>query len=328
MKELLFQAHEWSSEMLNHATEAYFNAHLWFKAVVLPYFFQTIHHLQDIVLNYLFPHRVIGEAIDWAAYFHELYWRIIALVRWVFKPVYFGVFFTAVYVYAWFRMESIAESKRKQLNSLILLKKSMVDQSINSMSLKDYCDQYKGQLFQKNTPIDILNSMTSKGKTPIKAVDLCQPVLIPSGPGILWQSNCVSLKTDPITSDAVKAKLYNDIRPLANMTIRDAAHVISEGFIEVYWRDPHKRFFSKEQTVYIRLNFWDAQNFVGLFQDPHGFKRLYSVSLDVFLAVKPIDVTSNELDFIESDDVGKVRLTDIIPFAAMCLFIAHAEIKQ
>ena len=329
MEGALSQVSGWVTTGVVHAREAYAVAYVWYTTFLVPHVSQLFHHLQDIVLNYLFPHRVIGEAINWGAYFHELYWRIIALVRSIFKPVYFGVFFTAVYVYAWFRMESIAESKRKQHNSLILLKKSMIDdQSKKSLSLKDYCDQYNGQLFQKNTPIDILNSMTSKGKTPIKAANVCQPAMIPSGPGILWESNCARIKTNPITTDPMKAKLYSDIRPLANMSIRDALHVISEGPIEIFWRDPHKKLFSKEQTVYMQLNFWDAQNFFGLFEDNNGFKRMYSVSLDVFLAVKPIDVTSKELDFVESDDVGKIRIGDPIPFAALCLFIAHAEIKQ
>jgi hypothetical protein len=133
----------------------------------------------------------------------------------------------------------------------------------------------------------------------------------------------------PVTEDddPLRAQLYADIRPLANMSIRDALQVMSLGG-EAHWKDPQRRLFSKEHSVHVRFNFYDSNNFLGLYRDSHGFKRLHSVPAEEVFTVKPVDVMTKELDFAKCTDVGKIRIVDPVFFAAVCLFISHSQIKQ
>ena len=279
---------------------------------------RTVHSLVN-------PYGIVGNTLSVGFIANEWFRYIWVTIQSILHPVYFGIFFTIAYTMAWFRMESIAESKRRELNTKIMMKKSITAES-NPLSLKGYCDKYNGRLFDTNTPIDILNSMKSKGKTPIKAASICQPVVPPAGPGILWQSNCLTVRSNPISNVPMKQDLYADIRPIANMGIVDALKVVSMGGY-AHWKDPNTRFFSKDHLVFLKFDFYDSRNFLGVYYDSKLFKRLHSMSIDEFFSGKPTDLDDKGFDFVQAESIRKLRLIDQAFFSAFCLFFCYSEVR-
>jgi hypothetical protein len=258
---------------------------------------------------------VVGTA-DGISLAVSCYWRILQISRAIFNPLYFGTALLIIFIYAWFRMEHIAERKRLEANSRILLKKS----SDTGPSLLDYSHEMNGKLFAENGVLDVINSMLSKGRKPLKMAQICQPVVNPTEAKILWESAAIRIRNIPnVGGDYLK--LFEDIRSNSTLSVKDAASVASHGGIG-HWRDPKKRIFSKEHTVYLSFNFHDATNFLGIYSESLRFKRMCSLSLDDFLHYKKIDTNTLTITF---RGVEEVRFHDITFFYAVCLLICHGQ---
>ena len=240
------------------------------------------------------------------------------ITRAIFNPLYFGFIFLGGFTYAWFRMEQIAEAKRVEANSRILLKRS----SDRRIALVQYTDMINGQLFSENSFMDILKSMASKGKTPLKMASICQPVVRPSEPYVLWESAYVRIKTLPL-HEKHRLQLFDYIRSTSTLSIKDATNIVSHGGLG-YWY-PKKGFFHKEHTVFLALNFHDSTNFFGLYADSHLLKRLCSVSAQNFFNVPKVDTNKSTISF---EGVDNIRFHDPIFFNALCLLICHSEYKN
>jgi hypothetical protein len=254
---------------------------------------------------------------DWLGRIPGMFSTALAVSRSIFNPMYFGTFFTVLFVYAWFRMEAMAEAKRKETNFRILSKKAVE----GGESLLEYSDRINGKIFEHNTATDVVNSMFSKGKTPLRMAPMCQPALAPPGPNILWESNCVRIKSVPLLHRDSRSKLFDAVRQISPLTIKDALQVLSVGGI-AYWRDPHKKIFSKEKTVYTEFNFYDSDNFLAIYLDSSCMKRLSSIRASSLL-----DCREPDFDFRELEMNGeKIRFHDPMFFSAICLFLCHAQL--
>jgi hypothetical protein len=258
--------------------------------------------------------NAVYNAIETIVVVPSLLSRIIATTRAIFNPLYFGFGFLILFIYAWYRMEKIAEAKRLNANSRILLKKS----SDARISLLQYTDRTNGKLIGTNSVTDVLKSMSSKGKIPLQMAPLCQPVIRQSDPNVLWESSIVRIQPVPVT-EGDKPALFEQIRSSCTMSIKDATQIISHGGVG-YWM-PKKGVFSKEQTVYISLNFHDPVNFMGLYADSNRLKRLCSVSLKDFLDFKLVDIHQRIMKF---QAIENVRFHDAPFFNATCLIACHS----
>jgi len=250
-----------------------------------------------------------------------------ALTRLFFNPLYFGSLFLVLFVWAWFRMEAIAESKRTSMNNRILAKKSIGQLH---MSLKDYSDRFNGKIFMTNGVFDVIKSVTSKGRVPLKAASICQPVLPSLGDNILWESNCVKIRGVFQKTDQNEAKineLFQAVRQKAVLSIRDALHILSLGG-EALWRDPRRRIFSKERLVSLKFNFFDPSSFICLFRDSNGFKRICSESVDSFFGLACANVETQEIEFEKTTSsnpygIEKIKIPDETFFSAVALLLCH-----
>lgn len=264
---------------------------------------------------------VIGpilNALDTIVVVPSVLSRLFWFTRTIFNPLFFGFGFLLCFIYAWCRMERIAEVKRLDANSRILLKKS----SDTRISLLHYTDQTNGKVFGVNTFTDIIKSMSSKGKTPLKMASICQPVVRQTGAHVLWESSVLRIRTVPVT-EGDKPELFEQIRTSSTMSIKDASQIIAHGGVG-HWI-PKKGMFSKELTVYISFNFHDAINFMGIFADSYRMKRLCSVSVRTFLEFKEIDLNQRLLRF---ETVDQIRFHDDPFFNAVCLIACHSERKH
>ena len=264
--------------------------------------------------------------MEWLSDLPYIIPEVVGTIRTICNPVYFGTGLAIVYVCAWFRMESLAGYKRQELNRKILQKKG-TGLSVAKMSLSDYCDKYNGEMFMTNSFVDIINSMKSKGKIPLRMAENCQPVKLAPAPHVLWESNCVRVQSGPVLTDGKKAKVFEAIRPVANINVQDALQVLSVGGTG-HWKDPRKLLFSKEHLVYIRFNFFDAVNFFAIFVDPHGLKRICSVSAEEFLDNKRFDVATKEIEFSDKTVLGRLRISEDVFFAALGLLVSHTTIHH
>jgi hypothetical protein len=235
--------------------------------------------------------------------------------RAIFNPLYFGFIFLAGFTYAWFRMEQIAESKRLEANSRILLKKS----SDKRIPLVQYTDTINGKLFAINNFMDIIKSMFSKGKTPLKMAPICQPVVRPSEANVLWESSYVRVKTVPV-QDKERLHLFEYIRKTSTLSIRDATQIVAHGGLG-YWASK-KGFFHKERTVFLAFNFHDSVNFFAIYADANKLKRLCSVSTEQFFESSKVDTQNDSISF---EKIENIRFHDSIFFNAVCLLLCHSE---
>lgn len=244
---------------------------------------------------------------------------LIALTRMVFNPLFFGAFFLVVSICAWFRMEAIAERKRTNTNVRILAKKSI---SQLHMSLREYSDKYNGNIFETNGFTEVINSMVTKGKTPLKAASICQPVVPSIGENVLWKSNCMRILTDPVADgNAVKSKFFEAVRQKTVLSIRDALHIVALGG-EVHWKDTRGLIFSKDRLVTLKFNFFDPDAFMCIYLDRHGFKRVCAESVKNFFRFQSADHLAQEIVF---DKIHKIRVPDETFFSALALLVCYGE---
>jgi hypothetical protein len=260
----------------------------------------------------------LGSTVLWASFFKELLARTLETTRALFNPVFFGSGFLLAFIFAWFRMERIAEAKRIEANSRILLKRS----SDTRVPLALYCDQTNGQLFSINNFLDVFRSMTSKGRKPLKMAPICQPVIKPLEPHILWESAIVRVRTIPVEIPE-RIDLFEHIRAGSTLSIKDAVQITAQGGLG--YMSTRRNIFSKEQTVYISFDFHDAANFMGLFADAHRLKRLCSIPLGDVLHFKTVDIHQMTIKFERLDNL---RFHDSTFFNSVCLVICHSTRKR
>jgi hypothetical protein len=214
-------------------------------------------------------------------------------------------------------MEAIAETKRKETNIRILTKKAAdVDES-----LLEYSDRVNGEIFEHNTAGDVIQSMFTKGKTPLRMAPMCQPALAPPGHNILWESNCVRIKAVPLLHRESKSRLFEAIKPTSALTIRDALQVLSLGGV-AYWKDPRKKLFSKEKTVFAEFSFYDPDNFLCIYEDSFGLKRIMSIPASALFDSKHPNVETREIEC--GTDI--LRFHDETFFSAVCLLLCHGQL--
>ena len=280
--------------------------------------------MQDLVsyeMEYL-TGVVLERAVPAAGALPELAADIVAVTRMVFNPLYFGMGFLMLFVWAWFRMEAIAEKKRTSTNVRMMAKRSV---GALRISLMDYSDKYNGEIFLKNKFFDVINSIKSNGRIPLKAASICQPVLPSLGENVLWKSNCVQVMTVPVITG--RDQFLQAVRETAVLSIRDALHIVAMGGTG-HWRDPRKRIFSKVRLVSLKFNFFDQYNFMCIYQDRHGFKRICSESVEDFFCFESVHVESQELIFSDKNKkygVGKIKIIDEIFFSAIALLLCYAH---
>ena len=260
----------------------------------------------------------VVATVDWISIISLFCVRVMTISRAIFHPIFFGTFLLAFFVYAWFRMEQIAEQKRLEANSRILLKKS----SDTRKSLLQYTNEVNGRLFHGNGFLDVLKSMKSKGRIPLKMAKVCQPVVNAPEAKILWESSAIRIRNIPRTT-VEHLKLFEHIRSVSTISIKDATQVCSQGGVG-YWKDPKRKFFAKEKSVFVSFNFHDSTNFFALYTDSEKFKRLCSLSTAKFLAYHRINEEGRTITF--DSVIEDVRFADAIFFNAVCLLICHAQL--
>lgn len=235
--------------------------------------------------------------------FFRTYNALLSLSHSLFNPQIIGSVLVAMYVYAWFRMESISESKRRTDNQRVLTKKSFrhTSSNLDGISLDEYSQKTNGIFFESSSLSDVVSHMQTKGKVPLKMHPVCQPIqTVPCG--VLWQSKIVSI------SQQIPAPI----------PIRQALKLDT---FQASWKDPRSMLFTKETVCYGSINYHIELNFLSFFDSIHKFKRIGSVSLSQF---KKMISQNGELLF-DNPRFSKIKINDKNTFNALITIAAHIK---
>jgi len=218
-------------------------------------------------------------------------------------------------------MEGIAESKRVASNNKLLEKSG----NSSNISLEEYCKKSHGVMFGDSSILDVLSHMKSDGKVPLKMSAVCQPVMFPPAPGIIWQSACVSIREEPRIQTPGVESLYSTVRSKSNTSMKNTFETIIPGALCI-WKDPRSVLLAKESIVFFKIDFHDGVNFFALYTNEHRFKRIGSISIDQFLKTSNrFNFETNEIVFDGSKVIDKIRVSDQEIFLGLAMLYCYSE---
>lgn len=246
------------------------------------------------------------------------------LVRTIFNPSLLGGIIFVGYIFIWYRMEFLAKRRRRLAN-----KQLAEDETTDGRTLENYTESTGGDpLFSHTSFRDAVNHMRSKGVVPLKISGRCQPYAVAPTPDIFWESKCVALRENPRDDTD---KVYSELSSRAHISLEDVLERITLGG-ECIWKDSKSyRIFYKETAAWVKLDFHDAKNFIGLYEDRDCWKRSISLSAAQFLDQSTsFDFENGKIVFgtKTAKIVGFVKIHDNSLFLALVTLFCHTIVRE